>query len=160
MDAQGTQTELPPEVEAPSPEPPEGVVPDPSASPGAESDPPAESSPTGERVASADPDEAEMPEVPAWVITCPTCNTSIPFVPGIEGYEPSMSKSLTTCPDCDGMGEVKTGSLVAEHAVVKCDRCTALGYIAKDGTAPPTVLEHGKPPWEGAKWNVELGTWV
>lgn len=123
-------------------------------------DAPPVGSPPGARPLPPEPDLPEEVEVPAFVILCPNCNTAVPFVPGIEGYEPSMGKDFETCPGCDGMGNVKTGSLVPEFAVLPCPDCQSKGFILKDGVTLAEVQPHGTPPWEGAKWNAELGTWT
>lgn len=109
---------------------------------------------------SSDEEYVAPAELPAWVITCTNCGTAIPFVPGIEGYEPSMGKGFSTCTGCDGFGEVKTGSQVAAHAIMSCPDCHGKGYFGPEGVQAATVVPVSEPPWQGATWNTELGTWT
>lgn len=56
---------------------------------------------------------------------------------GLSGLEGVPQASFATkCPDCDGLGEVKTGSRVVGYETTTCERCLKAGWIRVG--APPT----------------------
>jgi hypothetical protein len=52
---------------------------------------------------------------------------------GLEGIKPATF--ATKCPDCDGLGEVTTGSRVPGYETATCERCGKQGWI-KVGSTP------------------------
>lgn len=48
---------------------------------------------------------------------------------GLEGLLPATFAER--CPDCDGQGEVKTGSRVAGFETATCERCNKSGWVRK-----------------------------
>lgn len=94
------------------------------------------------------------------VINCPQCGTAITLAPDVSGFVPQQSPHYTTCPECQGFGEVATGSLVQEHAVTECPTCGGNGFVSTETgrgvQAPPDM----QAPWQGAQWDAERGIWV
>lgn len=151
-----TETDPPESNDSPAPSAvSEGTPREEASAPGADDG----TSPPESAPGDAPPETPQNDDVPAFIIMCPHCQTSVPFVPGIEGFEPSMSKVFSTCPDCEGFGDVKTGSLLAAHATRKCDTCKGVGYVGPEGTAPTVELPPSEPPWAGAVWNPEINSW-
>ena len=72
-----------------------------------------------------------------------------------------QSDAFQTCPKCEGLGRVRTGSKVHNHDIAECPRCFAKGYIpaalsvshangnadeqVADFTTGPTVYGHEIP---------------
>jgi hypothetical protein len=52
---------------------------------------------------------------------------------GLEGVP--QAAFATRCPDCDGLGEVKTGSRVVGYETTTCERCLKSGWIRIGGSA-------------------------
>jgi hypothetical protein len=48
-------------------------------------------------------------------------------LPDLTTYD--QAKFATQCPDCHGMGEVKTGSLVNGYEVTTCETCQKQGWV-------------------------------
>lgn len=96
---------------------------------------------------------------------CPLC---LPLIPGFRYPSPPVAEQLAAvkeaigepatpeykpdelrrvCEACDGLGAVKTGSRVANQAVVRCGRCSGNGWLSIGGDLPPTVpLDNGGAP--------------
>jgi hypothetical protein len=96
------------------------------------------------------------------LIPCPVCMDGIAgwvFLPEVQQLPPEaitrirqliglpdlttydQAKFATQCPDCHGMGEVKTGSLVNGFEVTTCETCKKQGWVRTtpyqaNGTAP------------------------
>lgn len=51
---------------------------------------------------------------------------------GLEGLVPATFAQR--CPDCDGQGEVRTGSRVAGYETTTCERCAKKGWIRVGAT--------------------------
>jgi hypothetical protein len=68
-----------------------------------------------------------------------------------EPIEPSFPQDphRSECPTCEGWGQVKTGSKVAQQNVVRCDRCNGHGFL-RDGQAPAEVSVPNNGPVEPA----------
>jgi hypothetical protein len=85
--------------------------------------------------------------------TCPLCEGS-----GNLPVTVPQSPRYQTCPDCHGLGQVRTGSLVADSAIIGCERCTGSGFSPIDTAeapyVPPLQPQNGAgaeaPPWPGA----------
>jgi hypothetical protein len=60
-----------------------------------------------------------------WPI-CPVClgNGHVP-------PELRASRKHEVCPDCHGLGLVRTGSLLPDYATIQCDSCMGNGYVNK-----------------------------
>ncbi len=67
-------------------------------------------------------------------------------LPDLTTYD--QAKFATQCPDCHGMGEVKTGSLVNGYEVTTCETCQKQGWVrtqayrqngSADTNVPPIV---------------------
>lgn len=41
-----------------------------------------------------------------------------------------QSEAFESCPKCDGLGRVRTGSKVQNHEIAECPRCFAKGYVS------------------------------
>lgn len=61
---------------------------------------------------------------------------------GLEGIK--QATFATTCPDCDGQGEVRTGSRVVGYETTTCERCGKLGWVRVG--APATNGHHEDVP--------------
>lgn len=83
------------------------------------------------------------------LIQCPTCSAlapgwlfppdAVPFSPDQIGKMRSLldlptegnyrqASNLAACSKCDGLGKVRTGSKVAGHEYMACDRCAGKGW--------------------------------
>lgn len=103
----------------------------------------------------------------AIVVTCPNCASAIPLTSELDVFAPKPSTRYATCDECEGFGQVATGSHIAEHAVIGCPACSGQGYLTTSGEipAPPVtpiapVGEHGNPPWPNAQWDTARGMWI
>jgi hypothetical protein len=89
-------------------------------------------------------------------IICPLCGAPIEFP-----ETPPADAFAHRCPDCDGWGQVLTGSRVDGHVWRDCKGCQGQGF--KEENDAPTVLQksHAAPTPEapGATWNAERENW-
>jgi len=79
------------------------------------------------------------PEVP--IIPCPYCQG--------KGFEPMLlakDPHSEVCPECNGYGQVATGSYVQGNEVRMCSNCNGAGYKLDAPTVgAATVTEEGQP---------------
>lgn len=90
-----------------------------------EAEPPEEAEPD-EPITPDDPEDSLEPTAPPGMVPCPVCRGggAIP-----EGLAPARDKEV--CGECHGWGEVATGSLKPDHAVLPCATCTGNGYVTR-----------------------------
>jgi len=129
------------EQPAPEPEPDEGNGEDEGAEPEAAS---AEQSAAGGE--GSEHEGAEPAPVP-----CPLCEGK-----GELLIAPRQSPSWKRCDDCDGWGQVLTGSHLPEAAMIDCERCSGKGYAPR----PMPVPTYVSPDTPGAEYDAASGTWV
>lgn len=113
--------------------------------------------------------EPETPQVPPpSQIECEKCGHLNLLLPETPVYELPPSSRYETCPECLGGGMIATGSFVAGKARELCTVCKGNGYIDTqnagndDGGSPPSLGElrpDSDPPWPGATWDQDAGTW-
>lgn len=89
-------------------------------------------------------------------IVCPLCGNDIPFPEA-----PPLDPNVQRCPDCQGWGNVLTGSRVDGHVWRDCPTCNGNGYVDKRGTSIPVIGSKAAPVPEapGAIWNADTETW-
>jgi hypothetical protein len=84
---------------------------------------------------------------------CARCEgTGLDFTGGEPEPEFREHEQYKTCPDCEGWGQVKTGSRVTGHALQDCPRCTGRGYLERLQAVPgpvPAEEQYGTPSWMG-----------
>jgi hypothetical protein len=92
---------------------------------------------------------------------CPTCDGA-----GSIPYGVMQSPRYHACDECGGVGQVLTGALVAESAVVDCEACLGRGYRETQPPAAggpdlqPGPGAPGQAPYPGAEWDQAAGVWV
>ena len=92
---------------------------------------------------------------------CPTCDGA-----GAIPYGVMQSPRYHACDECGGVGQVLTGALVAESAVVDCEACLGRGYRETQPPAAggpdlqPGPGAPGQAPYPGAEWDQAAGVWV
>ena len=73
------------------------------------------------------------------------------------------SPRYKACDECDGLGHVRTGSLVSEEfALIACEGCAGQGYVARPaapGAATP-IFAPGEPPAPGMVFDPQRGIWA
>lgn len=88
---------------------------------------------------------------------CPMCQGD-----GLLAIEPPADPRAERCTDCNGVGQVYTGSLVPESAVRPCGKCAGAGFTnVADVITPPAWQPPATPPVTDAQWyNADdPGTW-
>lgn len=111
-------------------------------------------------------------------VVCPTCGQHVDMPEA-----PPRDPDIDTCPNCNGWGQVVTGSRVDGHVWRNCSRCEGQGWVTKSVTVPasfnagaasvpqaPGAIWNAdtsrwdppagvQPPWAGAMWDNLLGKW-
>jgi hypothetical protein len=89
-------------------------------------------------------------------IVCPLCGSEIPF-PEVPPLDPKVKR----CDDCNGWGNVLTGSRVDGHVWRDCPTCNGSGFVDKQGAAVPVLGNQAAhaPEAPGAVWNAERENW-
>jgi hypothetical protein len=79
-----------------------------------------------EPIPADEPEDALEPQAPPGMVACPVCKGggAIP-----EQFAPARDKEV--CSECHGWGEVATGSLKPDYAVLPCTSCQGNGYTAR-----------------------------
>lgn len=88
---------------------------------------------------------------------CPMCQGD-----GLLAVEPPNDPRAERCEDCNGVGQVYTGSLVPESAVRPCGKCGGKGFNDVANVTPLTPPAYVVPPAPtGAQWYDadDPGTW-
>lgn len=69
----------------------------------------------------------------------PLPDESLALVRGLLGMPDvstfADSTTTETCPDCGGLGRVKSGSHVPGYDVIDCQRCVSKGWVSKQGAS-------------------------
>jgi hypothetical protein len=140
----------------------------PAGEPGADGDPgdgdaAGADAPPGLAPAEPEPEPAEPAEPSGkLVFVCQHCGKANDLMAeGAMVAEPQAHERYTTCPGCRGLGRVDSGSLVAGKGTLPCPDCGGAGYLdlSTPGQPPAEVEAQGEPPWPGAVYNGETGTW-
>lgn len=84
-------------------------------------------------------------DLPAGYALCPTCQAV-----GAVLEDPPFNPHTMTCPDCLGHTRVRTGALTGNEVEIKCERCNARGWIARDGLTPPASPARASDLQDGA----------
>lgn len=111
-------------------------------------------------------------------VVCPTCGQHVDMPEA-----PPRDPDIDTCPNCNGWGQVVTGSRVDGHVWRNCSRCDGQGWVVKSVVVPasfnagaaqvpqaPGAIWNAdtsrwnppvgqQPPWAGAMWDDLLGKW-
>lgn len=104
------------------------------------------------------------PDAPSRTIACPLCGGEGSLV-----QAPRQSERYRRCDECDGFGEVLSGSLVAEAFMLPCESCESRGYRANpDYLAAQALAREGSfmnpsppnPPAPGMVWDSSIGMWA
>lgn len=86
-------------------------------------------------------------------VSCPFCGGEgqLPFLQFEDGtrrpLDPPQSSRTEQCTNCTGLGMVKTGSAVPDHAFATCGPCQGQGFVAKADSPPE--LRSLDPPEAG-----------
>jgi hypothetical protein len=160
--------EVEPQVEAPA-APAPGESPEPRIeapgeqsldAPGAAPDQPDGGSDPGDAPPSGDTPEPHSERPKPLQVECSQCGHMNLLTPDTSVYPLVQSSSFTFCDECEGMGNVYTGSAVMMHMTAECPKCNGRGYLNTNTMAAPAPLPpvSDSPPWPGATRD-ERGDW-
>lgn len=83
-----------------------------------------------------------------------------------EGLRPNFAQDpqARECPTCEGWGQVKTGSKINPHTVIRCRQCQGRGYVGPagqtaNGAAPALELAPEPPEGEPVASRDDLDPW-
>lgn len=95
------------------------------------------------------------------MVRCTSCGAHFALTHDIEYFAPPPTDRYQTCAECEGFGQVATGSRLADHATRQCPTCQGQGYVdsGTQGAAPPPSAPVAQPPWPGAVWDAATGAW-
>lgn len=85
--------------------------------------------------------------------SCPHCEgLGFDLTGGEPAAEFKSHEQYIECPECGGMGNVKTGSKVPGHDLHDCPKCVGRGYLEKLPAlqeVKPEGEQYGTPAWMG-----------